>query len=278
MDTIKFYMRVPLPDGSHTDGKIDYTKVPDQLGISDLDLSGQRVLDIAANDGFWTFWAEKQGAADLLAIDVDSFDGYDWSYDGPPKEFRPDLKNTASQGAEAGAGFEALRKLFRSKAVRKNLSIYDLDPIKHGKFDLIFNFGLLYHLRHPLLSLEKCRRVCQGAMILETHVVNGFGNLPVNLFYNRDELHTITNWTGPTFGCVVQWLHSAGFPRIFSNKTNSQSPYSRNIFIACIDDKYASRFEGNSDLVEYDQAWLDKSRNETRNFLTGKWAFERRNM
>src|SRR3546814_3424311 len=59
-----------------------------------------------------------------------------------------------------------------------------------GLFDLIFNFGLLYHLRHPLLALDKTRAVCRGAMILETHVVNAFGNLPASLFYRRDELVT----------------------------------------------------------------------------------------
>src|SRR3546814_2184199 len=75
-----------------------------------------------------------------------------------------------------------------------------------GLFDLIFNFGLLYHLRHPLLALDKTRAVCRGAMILETHVVNAFGNLPASLFYRRDELVTSTNWTGPNDSAVVNWL------------------------------------------------------------------------
>ena len=73
---------------------------------------------------------------------------------------------------------------------RLKLSVYDLDPEQHGEFDLVFNYGLLYHLRHPLLSLDRVRRVCRGALVLETHVVNTMSRLPITLFY----CDTCTKW------------------------------------------------------------------------------------
>src|SRR3546814_14092564 len=79
--------------------------------------------------------------------------------------------------SDAGAGFYELSRILGSKAKREHKSIYDLAPKGDGLFDLIFNFGLLYHLRHPLLALDKTRAVCRCAMILETNVVNAFGNL-----------------------------------------------------------------------------------------------------
>src|SRR3546814_16792225 len=92
---------------------------------------------------------------------------------------------------------------------------------------MLFNFGRLYHLRHPLLALDKTRAVCRGAMILETHVVNEFGNLPASLFYRRDELVTSTNWTGQNDSAVVNWLMDDGYPYVFSNRTNYKSTFSR---------------------------------------------------
>ncbi len=271
LDHVRFYMKVPIGDGQFTSGKIDYNHLPEVLGIADYDLAGLRALDIAANDGFWTFWAEGRNASEVMAIDVDSFEGYDWGWAGPDQSTvhrRTEDKNMPSQWAEAGAGFWALHRHLNSNAIRKAKSIYDLDPKVDGMFDLIFNFGLLYHLRHPLLSLDRARAVCRGTMILETHLVNGFDDLPVNLFYNRDELLTVTNWTGPTQSCMVNWLMNAGFPRVFSNRTNTKSPYARRIFVACVDDAHAVRYESNPGLVEFDQKYLDMTRRKTRALLT----------
>src|SRR3546814_7189456 len=49
--------------------------------------------------------------------------------------------------SDAGAGFYELSRILGSKAKREHKSIYDLAPKGDGLFDLIFNFGLLYHLR-----------------------------------------------------------------------------------------------------------------------------------
>lgn len=259
IEGIDFYMKIPLPDGTFTNGKIDYTSVPKELGLQNMNLAGMRVLDIAANDGFWTFWAEQAGSTDILAIDVDGFEGYDWGWDGPPAELVKNLeKGVASNWKQAGAGFRALHQLMNSKARREQKSIYQLDPQKDGMFDLIFNFGLLYHLRHPLLSLDKTRAVCCGAMVMETHLVNGFAGLPVSLFYRRNECQVITNWTGPTEAVVVQWLVDAGYPRVFSNRTNTKAPFARRIFLACVNNEWAMRFAANPQLVEFDEDYHNR--------------------
>ncbi len=259
-------MRIPLPDGSFTDGKIDYTGVPKQLGIHKLDLTGQRILDIAANDGFWTFWAEQQGATDLLAIDVDSMANYDWGREGPPPSVL-NVTNRPSQWSAAGGGFRALHTHLKSVSQRRTMSVYDLDPRDVGEFDVVFNFGLLYHLRHPLLSLDRTRSVCRGVMILETHLVNGFDDLPVSLFYRRDEFRGPTAWTGPTQSVVVNWLLSAGYKHIFSNRTDTSTPQARRIFVACVTDDWAQRFAKNRRLLAFDREYQDHTFGKTRKLL-----------
>src|SRR3546814_14588202 len=101
-------MKVPLPDVTFSNGLIDYNHVPKELGIHALDLSGKRVLDIAANDGFWTFWAESRGAEDLLAIDIDGFQESDWGWDGSQDAFytergtRSEERRVGTEGVSTG--------------------------------------------------------------------------------------------------------------------------------------------------------------------------------
>jgi tRNA (mo5U34)-methyltransferase len=47
--------------------------------------------------------------------------------------------------------------------------VYELDPRTFGTFDMVFFFGVLYHLRHPLLALEKILSVCTGTLLMQTH-------------------------------------------------------------------------------------------------------------
>src|SRR3546814_16456206 len=106
-------MKVPFPDGTLRNGRIDYNHVPKEWGIHDLDLSGKRVLDIAANDGIWTFWAESRGAEDLLAIAIDGFKEYDWSWDGSPDNFN--TEGGSSKWTDTGAGFYELSRILGSR-------------------------------------------------------------------------------------------------------------------------------------------------------------------
>jgi len=37
---------------------------------------------------------------------------------------------------------------------------------------MVFFFGVLYHLRHPLLALEKILSVCTGTLLMQTYSIN----------------------------------------------------------------------------------------------------------
>ena len=47
-------------------------------------------------------------------------------------------------------------------------SIYELDPSIMGTFDLVMFFGLLYHLKHPLLGIEKVAAVTSGTLLIQS--------------------------------------------------------------------------------------------------------------
>ncbi len=267
---VKFYMKVPLGDGTFTNGRIDYTRHPHLLGLDDLDLSGMRVLDIAANDGYWTFWAEQHGARDLLAIDIDGFEDYDWGWGGPPEHVKRQMDaNPFSQWSEAGRGFKELHQHFGSSARRETSSVYTLDPERHGEFDLVINYGLLYHLRYPLLSLDRSRAVCRGALLLETHVVTGFRELPLALFYWDDAFRVYSNWTGPTEAMVAAWLRSAGFHDVWVHRPGPGRGQGRAVFAASVSDPWSERFEKRQALSSSTAAYLADSRRQLRSIVDG---------
>ena len=68
------------------------------------------------------------------------------------------------------AGFELARKALDSKVEDLSIDVLDLSPERIGKFDLVLILGVLYHMRHPLLALERVASVTKDQLVLETHV------------------------------------------------------------------------------------------------------------
>jgi tRNA (mo5U34)-methyltransferase len=201
------YMRIELPDGTVTPGNIDYRQEPKKLNIDNIDLSNDRVLDIAANDGFWSFWSESRGCKDVLAIDVDDYSKYDWGH------FIPDINQINQDHKDKN--FYKIREILGSSVKREKLSVYDLSSEKNGMFDLVFCYGLIYHLRHPLLAIDKIYSVCRSTAILRTFTVNYNTLAPISMFYEDDVCNGFTNWNGPNISCVLHWMKNSGFKYFF---------------------------------------------------------------
>jgi hypothetical protein len=85
-------------------------------------------------------------------------------------------------------------------------------------------FGTLYHLRHPLLGLEKLAAVCDGDIYVESAVCDdysphrggfgrGFPNRELVMeFYPGDQYGgNHSNWWAPTLQCLGSMLNSVGF-------------------------------------------------------------------
>src|SRR5690606_22869821 len=138
-----------------------------------------------------------------------------------------------------GDNFTFLKETFGFTTLRDHISVYELDPEKHGQFDTVFFYGVLYHLRHPLLAFDRIRRVCSGVVFVETHIHSTNDLLPNSVFY-RDDVFGITNWSGPSESCVVQWMYDAGFPHVFREKRRKGPMRAR--YIGCVDEAAAEHF------------------------------------
>jgi tRNA (mo5U34)-methyltransferase len=165
------------------------------------DLTGKRILDIGAFDGFYTFECERRGAAEVIAID-----------------------------GNAATGFGVVRELLGSRAPFYQMNVYDLTPATFGEFDLVLCLGVLYHLRYLLLGLERIHAVCRGQLILETAVCDrnfidpdgtprALENIdplllqtPIVQFYPATEYgKDWSTWWSPNIAALHAMLRSVGF-------------------------------------------------------------------
>ena len=182
-----------LPDGSRIDGVCDLTGLKHRLAQFPIpdDLSGKRVLDIGTWDGWFAFEMEKRGA-EVVAVDM---------WDNPR--------------------FHEMHARLGSRVEYVQSDIYELTPERIGRFDVVLFFGVLYHLKHPLLALE---RVCalttdlaaiDSFILREQHVGNEMAARAVMEFYETNEFGGQTdNWVGPTLACLTAMCRTAGFAQV----------------------------------------------------------------
>ncbi|MGH2369549.1 MAG: class I SAM-dependent methyltransferase [Chloroflexota bacterium] len=153
-----WYHTIELPGGVVTPGYFDHRALVSRYGLPGR-LDGQRVLDVAAFDGFWTFELEARGA-DVLALDVPRL--LDCDLPGPVR----DALARAGLDHDTGAGFALAKEALGSRALRKTGSVYDLDAADVGTFDLVHLADLLVHLEAPLAALRAIRRVTRGRALI----------------------------------------------------------------------------------------------------------------
>jgi tRNA (mo5U34)-methyltransferase len=195
-----WYHRIEVAPGIVTPGADNTAHNLRTMNLPD-DLTGKRVLDIGACDGFYSFECERRGAAQVVAIEANT---------GP-------------------TGFKIMHELLGSRVELHTMNIYDLTPDAFGEFDLVLCLGVLYHLRHPLLGLERIHSVCKGQLILETqvcdhHFIDASGtphdlarlapavlSAPIVQFYAGAELNQdSTSWWSPNVAALQAMLRSVG--------------------------------------------------------------------
>ena len=96
-----------------------------------------------------------------------------------------------------------------------NVEMDSLDAV--GQFDIVFCYGLLYHLENPLAALRNMARACSDLLLLETVISDSFEPI---LRLEDEPAETPNQALGglgnrPSPGFVVMALARAGFPYIY---------------------------------------------------------------
>ena len=189
-----WYHSIELPDGEVLEGLQTLEQQKERLGRLPIpdDLSGKRVLDIGTWDGWFAFEMERRGA-DVSAID--------------------NIEQPA---------FYLARDRLGAKVDYRVMDVCQLSVADVGRFDLVLFLGVLYHLKHPLLGLEKVCEVTRDMAIVESYVIDDglpaageAASAPVMEFYEEDELaNRLDNWIGPNTACLLALCRAAGFARV----------------------------------------------------------------
>ena len=159
-----------------------------------LDLTGRSVLDIGAWDGFFSFEAERRGAARTLAVDYHCWSGPGWG---------------------SQEGFNLAKRTLNSNIEALSLEVIDLDANKIGTFDLVLFLGVLYHMKRPQDALASVASVSKDLLIIETHVDFLGTKDPVVAFYPNSELSgDHTNWCGPNLSALEWMIRDVGFTQL----------------------------------------------------------------
>jgi tRNA (mo5U34)-methyltransferase len=185
-----WHQRFELVHGVETPGAHDIGFLFQLAGVRG-DLRGKTALDIGTSNGGAAFLLERLGADRVVATDIYPVEWF---------------------------GFKALRDFLGSRVQYVQGTVYDLSHALRGeRFDIVLFWGVLYHLRHPLLALDEVRAVlsADGEVTVETVVSDDellrVADLPVARFYRRDELAgDPSNWFSPTVACLEDWCASSG--------------------------------------------------------------------
>ena len=187
---IQWFHTIDLGQGLITAGVDDTPRKLQSLGLPD-DLHGRTVLDIGAWDGFFSFEAERRGAARVLAVDSYSWTGSGWGNQD---------------------GFRLAREALNSQVEDRELEVSDISPESVGTFDLVLFLGVLYHMPYPLQALERVAAVTEKHLILETAVDFLGTSRPAMAFFAGTEFNEDpTNWWAPNPPALRDMLATVGF-------------------------------------------------------------------
>jgi len=155
-----WYHTLELGPGATTPGWFDLRPIVDRMPWPEV--RGKRCLDVGTYDGFLAFELERRGAAEVVAIDIEDHSRWDWP--ARTRALGPERLGEIA-GQRKGLGFDIAREALGSSVQRVERSVYDLDPVCDGRFDVVVCGSLLLHLRDPVRAVEAIRGVCAGSFL-----------------------------------------------------------------------------------------------------------------
>lgn len=227
VDSVPFWWHsIDLGQGVVTPGWKTPVKLKRELASLQIpDLTNRSVLDIGAWDGFYSFQAEQRGASRVVALDHFAW-SVDWgkqsaaqqrvaprkpvkvSPEDDPRMWRPNE-------LPGRRGFDLAHRLLESRVEPVVADFMETDLQTLGTFDVVLFLGVLYHMRHPLLALERLAQLTGEMAVIETAAVWTQPRHAYCEFYETNELHNDpTNWWAPNEKALVGMCRAAGFRRV----------------------------------------------------------------
>jgi tRNA (mo5U34)-methyltransferase len=201
IEELRWWHTIDLPGGIRTPG---HQRIEEQEFIArniPQNLSGKTVLDVGANDGYFSFLAEKRNAAKVVAIDV--FQGNE-----------PDERvGIGEDGKSFLKTFALAKKALNSNVIYKNIDLFEIESLSLT-FDVIFLFGVYYHLEDPVKGLRTAaRNLNPGGLLLFEGLVRAGNHKPDLHQFTESEIEPTTFYSANT-AWLLEAFHNAGLERV----------------------------------------------------------------
>jgi len=204
---------ITFPNGMKTPGYVPERHLRRKATAIPSNLKGWSVLDIGAWDGYFSFLCEQRGAKKILAIDS--------------------LEHTTEHSPvkQVGcAGILTAMQILSSNVEFMVMDLYDTPKwMEREKFDLVICFGVLYHLRDPLLGLQHISNLTGKKLCLST--LCSRDGQSIMEFHRRDPDEALDYWWWkPSVRCTMEMLEAVGFKNI--TEVNAGMPSDRVLITA----------------------------------------------
>jgi tRNA (mo5U34)-methyltransferase len=189
MKKMVWYHKIELAPGIVTPGN-DWEAMwaPMRAFLEAADLRGKRVLEVGCWDGYWSFEAERLGAAEVWATD--------------------DVSQRRNLGDTVRFAIECRGSKVK---YRDDVSAYDADKRFDEKFDVVICYGVLYHLRYPVFGLAALRNALKtgGVLLLESAVL--FDTPEPIMRWGYESIHPTdpSTWNAPSIPCLKLLLETS---------------------------------------------------------------------
>jgi SAM-dependent methyltransferase len=125
-------------------------------------------------------------------------------------------------------GREANLESLRSRYPGLEARLVDLDHeplVPFGRFEIVFCYGLVYHLENPLAGLRSIAAVCDDLLLLETLVCDSAQSVMVMVDEPRVQNQALGQLgSRPSPGYVVMALNRVGFPFVYAPREPPDHP------------------------------------------------------
>ena len=238
-----WYQDFELPNGVRTGtGKEPSYRPEGRWGLIKThvpeDLSGRSVLDVGGNAGYFSIQMKLRGAGRCVLVE-------------PYREF-------AAQAAYAAGEFGA-----ELEVVNEDVHTYCLTT--EERFDYVLFLGLFYHLKYPVIVLDRLAEMTKERIVLHSYSVEAEGgkeadlgrdldrvddaeidksDFPAMKFIERRYNDDPTNWWFPTHTALEPMIRSAGLKVVARPHTQlivaePQRPLGKVVFPKLVFPKYA---------------------------------------
>lgn len=100
--------------------------------------------------------------------------------------------------------------------VFKQMNAEDASLAQMGKFDLVFCFGLLYHLENPMLAIRNLRAMTEHLLLVESVIFQGSEPVMALIDESPEGDQGLNHFAFyPTESCLIKMIYRAGFSSVY---------------------------------------------------------------